>query len=433
MNEAPDLVAALAAVSAVEEHFFTAPDDDLLADLDLIERIGRVMDGLRVRGAAEVERRSRPILGTESLAFRRGAKDGVQLVEQTTRVSHREAARRVGLGSAIANRRGLRDEVLPGRFPALTAAVDAGTVGLEAARVIVELWKETRLRATPDGLETAVASLVHTAQCADVEAVKEIAATWRLALDPDGAKPTERQRRRNRSLRMGDTLADGTTRVGVVMLPEHLTALREFLQSRRRATPLARTEPGSEAPDEPLEPEWREDDVEDPRSRAQQDYDTFIEGLQLAAEAEAAGFAGTTTTHQVVITVTADEVIQREGQGWAPGIMAGLPMPTVEQLTCTAETRLQVDGAAGEPLFLSRPHRLFSPAQKIALTTAAGGRCEYPGCRTPAPYLEAHHVKWYVRDGGETHVDNGTSRKYVPRGSVPPTMSGATLRSCLTS
>ena len=35
--------------------------------------------------------------------------------------------------------------------------------------------------------------------------------------------------------------------------------------------------------------------------------------------------AGATTTHQVVITVTADEVTARDGAAWSPGIMAGLP------------------------------------------------------------------------------------------------------------
>ncbi|WP_375389090.1 DUF222 domain-containing protein [uncultured Amnibacterium sp.] len=410
MDEAADLTAAVAAVAAVRDRFFAATGEELLADLDAIERLGRMVDGLRVRAAAEVEHRSRPILGTTSLAFTHGAKDGVQLVQQVARVHHREAARRIGLGTALAHRRGLLGETLPGRLPALTDAVTAGTVGLDAARVVVETVKEVRFRADADGVTAMVESLVHAAQVADLDTVKEIAADWRLALDPDGVAPAQRQRQRSRSLKIGDTLADGTTRVSMVMLPEHLAVLREYLQSRRRSTPLVRTEPGSEQPGEPLEPEWRETpdpDTGDARSRAQQDYDTAVGGFGLAARAEAAGFGGTTTTHQVVITVTADELLRREGQGWAAGIMAGLPMPTVEQVTCDGETRLQVHGPNGEPLFLSRGHRVFSPAQKLALVVAAGGRCEYPGCRVPHPYLEAHHVEWFQRDGGRTHIDNG--------------------------
>jgi hypothetical protein len=74
---------------------------------------------------------------------------------------------------------------------------------------------------------------------------------------------------------------------------------------------------------------------------------------------------------------------------------------------CSGGTRLLVVGERGEPLFLSRARRLFSPAQRKALMVAAGGRCQYPGCRTPAPYLEAHHAEWYARDGGPTDVSNG--------------------------
>ncbi|WP_375407549.1 HNH endonuclease, partial [uncultured Amnibacterium sp.] len=119
------------------------------------------------------------------------------------------------------------------------------------------------------------------------------------------------------------------------------------------------------------------------------------------------GFAGTAVTHETVITVTADEVEQRRGQGWAPGIMAGLPIPVIERRACTGETRLLVTGVTGEPLFLSQSHRLFSPAQKVALTVTAGGTCQYPGCHVPAPYLEAHHVRWYARDAGPTDIGNG--------------------------
>lgn len=419
MNEAADLTAALAAVTAVRERFHTESDDELKGDLDLVERIGRIVDGLRVAGAAEVEHRSRPLLGAAGLAFRSGARDGVELVQQIARIGHTEAGRRVGLGTAIAPRLGLLGEVLPGRFPSLTDAVASGAIGVEAARLIVNTWKEIRPRADQDGLTRMVDSLVDAARTVDVEALREVADHWALALDPDRAEPKERKQRRKRALRIGQQLEDGTTTVRMVMTPEDLALLQELLQSRRRSGPLVRTEPGSEQTGEGLAPEWREQDAAaadpdavdpeaaDPRMRSQQDYDTLTDAIRIAVQAEAEGIDGTAVTHTTIITVTADEVEARRGQGWAPGIMAGLPMPVIERKACTEDTRLQVTGRGGEVLFLSHAQRLFTAAQKLALTVQAGGRCEYPGCRVPHPYLEAHHVAWFVRDAGKTDIDNG--------------------------
>lgn len=138
-----------------------------------------------------------------------------------------------------------------------------------------------------------------------------------------------------------------------------------------------------------------------------QDYETGISVLRAGANAEHDGPATTAVTHTTVVTITAAELEARAGQGWAFGVLAGIPLPTVERQTCTGDTRLQVTGPNSEPLFLSRAHRVFSKAQKLALLTSAGGRCQYPDCRTPAPFLDAHHIAWYHRDTGETDIDNG--------------------------
>ncbi len=411
MNEAADLTAALAAVTAVAPRFLTASDTEFLADLELVERIGRVIDSLRVTGAAEAEHRSRKTLGEDSLAFRFGARDGIELVQLVTAVGHREAKSRVGIGAALASKLGLGGETLPGRFPDLADAVAEGSVGVEAARMIVNLWKDVHFRADRDALESAMGVLVQSAKTTDHVGLEQVVWHYRGALDPDGVEGKDVKRQRKRALRVGNTLADGTTSVSMVMTPEDLADLLELLQSRRRGKKLIRTEAGSDETDETLGPEWREDPDDgvdgEPRSRVQQDYDTATEAWRLATRAEAAGFTGAPVTHETIITITADEVEDRRGQGWAPGIMAGLPMPVIEQQACTGGTRLLVTGATGEPLFLSLSQRLFSPAQKVALTVAAGGTCQYPGCDVPAPYLEAHHVRWYARDGGATDIGNG--------------------------
>lgn len=411
MEPTPELQAAIAAARAVRPPFLAGSDQQVLTDLAAVEELGRIVDGLRVAGAAEVERRSRPSLGEERLSFRSGARDGAELVQRVCRVGHDEAKRRVGLGSALAPKVSLLQEPLPGRYAPLADAVTSGLVGLESARVVVNTWKSIRKRVDPDTLEGMVVQLTDAAMVNDTERLRDLAAAWAAILDPDGAEPKGEDQRRKRALRFGRTLTDGTTLASLVLTPEHLATLREMLQSRRRGVTLVRTEPGSDDDAETTGGEWREDqpgdpDDGDPRSRAQQDYDTLFETLDAGLKAEQADVA-TQVTHETVVTITAAELQDLRGQGWMPGVLAGLPIPVVEQRMCTGGACLLVLAQNGEPLHLGRSRRLFSAAQRKALMAAAGGRCQYPGCRTPAPFLEAHHAEWFSRDDGPTDVGNG--------------------------
>ena len=406
MQEAPDLTAAFAAARTITARFHTSSDDELVADARAIEALGRVVDGLRLGVAAQVEARSRKTLGEESLAFRHGARDGVELIQDLTGVSHATARMRVGLGSALAPAVSLTGDLLPSRYPALSAAVTAGEVGVESARVIVNTAASIRRRVDADLLGAMVEALTDTARHTGVEVVRDVAEHWALALDPDGAEPKERAQRRKRALKIGRTLSDGTTTVSLVVTPEHLALLKELLQSRRRSTPMLRTAPGGDDSGT-TDPEWREEtgpDGGEPRMRVQQDYDTIFDAITLATQTEQASGA---VSHETIVTITAAELEARHGQGWTAGVLAGIPIPVIERQACTGGVRLLITGPDGEALHLGRSHRLFTAQQKKALAVAAGGRCQYPGCTTPAPFLEAHHAKWFQRDEGRTDIDNG--------------------------
>lgn len=409
MEPTPELAAAIAAARAVGAPFLNASGAQVLVDLGPVEELGRIVDGLRAAGAAQAEHLSRPVLGEERLSFRSGARDGAELVQRVCRIGHDEAKRRVGLGAALAPRRSLLGEALPGRYAPLAEAVAAGLVGTASARVIINTGKSIQKRVPSAKLDAMIECLTDAAMVNDTEQVRDLADAWAEILDPDGAEPKEAQQRRKRALRIGRTLADGTTSASLVLTPEHLAMLQELLQSRRRGALLVRTEPGSDEDTETTGGEWRPeqpDDDGDPRSRAHQDYDTLFETLEAGARAEQADVAAQ-VIHETVVTISADELLAQRGRGWAPGVLAGLPIPVIEQRICSGGTRLLVTGARGEPLHLGRSRRLFSPAQRKALMIAAGGRCQYPGCRTPAPYLEAHHAEWYSRDGGRTDIGNG--------------------------
>jgi hypothetical protein len=409
MEPTPLLTAAIAAARAVGAPFLNGSGEQVVVDLEAVEELGRIVDGLRLSGAAQVEHLSRPVLGEERLSFRSGARDGAELVQRVCRIGADEAKRRVGLGAALAPRRSLLGEALPGRFAPLADAVAAGLVGTASARVIINTCRSIEKRVDLAKLGAMVECLTDAAMVNDTEHLRDLAGAWAEILDPDGAEPKEAKQRRKRALRVGRTLADGTTSASLVLTPEHLALLQELLQSRRRGASLVRTEPGSDEDTETTGGEWRLEEPDDdggPRSRAQQDYDTLFETLEAGAKAEQADIAAQ-VIHETVVTISADELLAQRGQGWAPGVLAGLPIPVVEQRMCSGGTRLLVTGARGEPLHLGRSRRLFSPAQRKALMVAAGGRCQYPGCRTPSPFLEAHHAEWFSRDGGRTDVENG--------------------------
>jgi hypothetical protein len=401
------LDAAAAALRSIDTAFSSATGDDVVALAERVEVVGRLVDGLRTRAAGELEGRAE---GHERLAVTHGARDAAELLVVTARLSHREARRRIALGTALQPTANLQGVEVPGRYPEVAEALTAGRIGVDAARVIINTVKEIRPRVSADGIDRMVADLVRLAEQADAEAVAEAAVRWSLLLDPDGAEPRDRARRRKRAFVLGRMLADGTTSFRGVALPEHIAMLKELFQSRRRGGCLIRTAPGGDADPETEGAEWREGadpNGADGRSRAQQDYDALMDAVQAGVAAEDSGAVAAQVTHETIVTVTAAEVQARDGQGWAPGVLADLPLPTIEQQVCTGGIRLLVVGPKGEPLQLSQSQRLFTNAQKKTLVIRAGGRCQYPGCRVPAGYLQAHHVDWWSRDAGPTDVSNG--------------------------
>lgn len=405
MEAAPELVAALAAMRAVPAREHTASDEELLADGALVEELGRLVDARRLAFAAQVEHRTVHPIGLP-LAFREGARDGIDLVAHVTRVDRGTAKRRIGLGAALAPNVSLFGEALPGRFGVLADAVNAGEVGVDSARVIVEKVLHMQRRISREQFADAVVTLTGDARVKETVLVRDAADQLAAFLDPDGAEPGERNQHFQRAFQLSPTRADGMTSGRLLLTPEHLAVVKEFLEAQRRNAKMVRTTAGgSETEDQP-DPEWREGiapEGDEPRSKGQQDYDTLIGTLEAGIRAE----QSTAATHEVVVHVSASDLEARRGQGWIAGVLAGIPIPVIERKVCTGGIRLLVVNDDGDALYLGRSKRLFSPGQKKVLIARAGGRCEFPGCTTPAPFLEAHHARWFERDGGKTDVDNG--------------------------
>ncbi|MGO4236431.1 DUF222 domain-containing protein [Pseudarthrobacter sp. YAF2] len=115
---------------------------------------------------------------------------------------------------------------------------------------------------------------------------------------------------------------------------------------------------------------------------------------------------------------------------------------TLRKIACDADIIPALLGTHGEILDLGRKTRLFTPAQRTALTARDQG-CAFPNCTIPAPWCEAHHITYWSRHGPTTtnngvllcshhhliHKENWTittthnTPKFIPPPHIDPTQT----------
>lgn len=379
-------------------------DEQLCALTSGIESAGRLVDATRLASAAEVEHRSRFELGSAGLAYRLGHRRGVHLVEQLTRTSQVEAARRIRTGSALRARVGLGGEVLPAAFPHIAAAVGEGTVGVDAAAIVARcLGQAANNGADPVHLEAAERELVAEAARVPADQVAVMARAWREALDPDGALPREEKLRQQRSLTIGKE-RDGMVRFWGFAPPVEAAELRAYESESLApdATPRFVCEEdlalGTETVvngDGQVETRFR-----DPRSREQRQFDVFFGMLRAGARSKGIG-----STAKVLAVVKLDDLENSTGVGWLDTVDEPVSISTVQELVCDSGFQRLILGPQGEVLALGREERFFTYAQRLALAGRDGG-CVWPQCTAPPSWCHAHHVVAWA-DGGDTDIDNG--------------------------
>jgi hypothetical protein len=390
MSRTTEIEALATSARALDPAIRGLGDEELLTTATVLEEAGRVLDARRAALAAEVQWRSRPQLGDDGLAAQQGERNGVDLLAKECRISTQEARRRIRIGTPLAPRLSLTGEETEGRFPVLAAAVAAGAVPLDSARMIVDTLQPLRRRVPFEDLRTAEAALTDEAARSSPDLVLIHAVQWALRLDQDGAKPSEEQARAQRAFRWGVSDSHGLTSFSGRCPAEERAELDAALNGKRKGVHFT-CEGAGDAEGDGL-PTWHEADG-DQRTTAQLNFDTLFAFLRAGVRAEAEGTGGSLKNpHEVITVVTAGDLEQRQGGGHPLGTLARFSLPTVERLQCGGTERLSVTGAGGEPLWLGHPTRLFSPAQKKVIAARDGG-CAWPGCRAPISWCDAHHVK----------------------------------------
>lgn len=347
-------------------------------------------------------------------------RDAADCLRDTVRIDRRTAQRRLRRAAATRPRRDFVTAPLAEpALPEVAAVLSEGAADEAACDAVVETLTRARtdlaLAAVPqdeaDALLAAGESLL-AAQLhhADPDGMRRLCARWRQHLDavvlPDGGIRAEAE------LRAAQGLFHRGRRRGLHRWDLHLTdAQHEVLQTVAAAAtnPRARGAGPSGQADGPAgSPDL------DPRTRGQRQADTLVSALQAALALAAPGVLPVTAGHRPQVLVTIDHETLLRRVRTASGTAAVLseaeftgPIDPreIRRIACDAEIIPAVLGGEGEILDLGRSRRLFTRAQRRAVTARDGG-CAAPGCTLPASWCEIHHIGHW-EDGGPTDVDNG--------------------------
>lgn len=401
LEEAEQLLRELAHLD-----FRALGDEGVCEATGRVEQLGRCVDTLRVRAAAEIDERSRFDLGTAGLSYRLGERRGVDLVERITRVSAAEAGRRVKLGAAITFRTTLDGRPLPSRHEAVAEAMTAGAIGVDAAQVIVRCLDQAAERCTDvDLLATAEARLVEGAAVESADLVGVQARVWREALDPDGAQPRDEHARAKRGLLLGRD-SNGSAPFSGNCTPTFAALLRAVFSEANApdATPRFLSAEDIAAGTETITTDTGDTitTVRDPQTRAQRQFDV-LEGL-ITAGIRSPGVS-IRSTASVTAVIRLEDLQNGTGVGWLDDVIEPVSALTVQELACEGGIRKVLLGNSGEVLYEGLRERFFTPAQRRALAVRDGG-CVWGGCTAPPVWCHAHNV-FEAERGGPTDIDNG--------------------------
>jgi hypothetical protein len=137
------------------------------------------------------------------------------------------------------------------------------------------------------------------------------------------------------------------------------------------------------------------DGKHDTRTRAQR----WADALVLLCERARGGTLGEARPIAGVEAVFDHDGLRCEIEGFGP-----IPTSTVERLLCDCALGRVVMQGRSQLLDLGRRTRTVPERLRRALVLR-DEHCQFPGCRAPASWCDAHHLVWWTR-GGETSLWN---------------------------
>ncbi len=392
MSKLADLEEALEALSSLvgERSFCELSPRELVATGKAVGGLRRRVDAVFAEWSAEMSRQSAPDLGSAGLARVEGFKTPEDMISTTAGVPAQEARKLVKVGTARAPQRDISGDVVPPRFPHLTTAMDQHLLSVENAHLILTMLEKVYVRADKAELMQVEKELVARAATLSPKDVRRLVAQAEALLDPRGVEHKLEHHRENRKLVI--TEYDGQLRIEFAADVVTGAPVKAAIEGIVTAT-LQRQAHRDEAPEDQRGPE-------DHRSAGQIRADALVE---IATHALGCTQVPSKPTATVVVRMTLEQL--HEGTGMATIDGTDLPVP-VERARCLA-AELQVIpmvlGGKSEILDYGRARRLFTPAQKLALTERDRGCVN---CGAPPEQCITHHLQWWSH-GGTTDLSNG--------------------------
>ncbi|MDQ1608201.1 MAG: hypothetical protein QOE16_933, partial [Microbacteriaceae bacterium] len=279
----------------------------LLESTVLVEEISRELDVFKARFAADIAWRSRPELGNAGLASVEGHLNPESLLRSLTRSSFQDAARRIRVGTVLAESEASAGAGLgggaevaggsgraggsgdagaevddaslvgAGPFDAIASALLGGDLGVEGADRVIRALAPVAAAVEPDVLRQATNTLAVEGATCNTDELGTMARGVRDTLDRLGVADRERHLREQRSLRKSAVI-DGLRRVTLVLDPESdviLTGAIEAAMSPRLGGPrFADTQDQDRAARM----------VDDPRSNEQMALDVLIDLVRIGVD-----------------------------------------------------------------------------------------------------------------------------------------------------
>ncbi|WP_173922573.1 AI-2E family transporter [Agromyces sp. Marseille-P2726] len=373
------------AQSAVEQ----MSDDGLVRATESIAQLRRHAEALLARVAAEIEKRSHRGFGVEGLAKARGFHNPARLVAASMGISRGDAAKFIAVGSATSALRSFTDERGPARHSHVASSLDQGRISIDAASAITTMLDRVGPRADPERSDATEAALVQLAESAPLELLIRGVREAEARLDHDAIERREVETWHERSLTLRESR--GMVHLHARLDAETAAPIKAAIEALVSDS-LRRRRPDGDSP--PI--------LDDERSVPQLQADALaaIARHTLGCSSTLAPLAKTT----MVVRLDLDTLRDGVGHATIDGIDQPVSASMARRLSADAELIPAVFGGQSLPLDVGRTTRLFSKAQRIALTERDGG-CA--ACGQNIGYVEAHHIRWWERDAGPTDLANG--------------------------
>lgn len=382
--------------ASFDELLAGANDATLLELASLIGQVVKLSDAVAVRVAGEVAKRSDRDLEMP-LSKRMGEKSGAALVCSLTGAIGRRGEDWCYVGAQLTTRTNLVGEVLPCLRPVVAAAVDAGVLGLDASRAILDALTTVEPVLTAEKLAGLEVHLVNQAQLLPLSELLKLCRRVPDTLDPDGAEPREEQIRELAGMTVIARIQrNGLYRAVIQADPESWAFLNTALDARLTPKRAMRFVDADELDNpNPLKT--------DTRTLPQRRLDALVSIAKDSLKADDGDMSGTAVT--VLVTVSHEALSTGVGSATIFGVDEPISATTARRLACEANIIPVVLSGDSQPLDLGTGRRLFSLAQRNAMAVRDGG-CIWPGCHEPPSRCQSAHLTPWDK-GGPTDLANG--------------------------